>query len=205
MKIKVYADTICGWCFIGQTNLEKALEDYKNKKIEVEHVPFQLNPDMPESGISRSDYLNIKFGGKEFATPMYASMTQKAKEVGLNLNLEKIIKTPNTVLSHLLILLAKDSGKENEIKKEIYTSYFIMGEDIGDENVLFKIAEHNNISKEKVINYFSEINKNKIYSYQNMAKEKNISGVPFFEINDQFVSGAQSSEYLKNFIKENLN
>ena len=125
MKIKVYADTICGWCFIGQTNLEKALEDYKNKQIEVEHVPFQLNPDMPESGISRSDYLNIKFGGKELAAPMYASMTQKAKEVGLNLNLEKIIKTPNTVLSHLLILLAKDNGKENEIKKDIYTSYFI--------------------------------------------------------------------------------
>ena len=205
MKIKVYADTICGWCFIGQTNLEKALEDYKNKQIEVEHVPFQLNPDMPESGISRSDYLNIKFGGKELAAPMYASMTQKAKEVGINLNLEKIIKTPNTVLSHLLILLAKDSGKENEIKKEIYTSYFIKGEDIGDKNVLFKIAEYNNISKEKVINYFSEINKNKIYSYQNMANEKNISGVPFFEINDQYVSGAQSSEYLKNFIKENLN
>ena len=136
---------------------------------------------------------------------MYASMAQKAKEVGLNLDLEKIIKTPNTVLSHLLILLAKDSGKENEIKKEIYTSYFIMGEDIGDENVLFKIAERNNISKEKVINYFSEINKNKIYSFQNIAKEKNISGVPFFEINDQYVSGAQSSEYLKNFIKENLN
>ena len=56
MKIKVYADTICGWCFIGQTNLEKALEDYKDKKIEVEHIPFQLNPDMPENGISRSDY-----------------------------------------------------------------------------------------------------------------------------------------------------
>ena len=61
------------------------------------------------------------------------------------------------------------------------------------------------ISKEKVINYFSEINRNKIYSYQNIAKEKNISGVPFFEINDQYVSGAQSSEYLKKFIEENLN
>jgi predicted DsbA family dithiol-disulfide isomerase len=205
MKIKVYADTICGWCFIGQTNLEKALEDYQNKNIEIEHIPFQLNPDMPESGILRSDYLNIKFGGKEFAAPMYASMTQKAKEIGLNFDLEKIIKTPNTVLSHLLILLAKDSGKENEIKKEIYTSYFIKGEDIGDENVLFQIAIQNNISKEKVINFFSEINKNKINSYQNIAKEKNISGVPFFEINNQYVSGAQSSEYLKNFIKENLN
>ena len=204
MKIKVYADTICGWCFIGQTNLEKALEDFKDKKIEVEHIPFQLNPDMPEDGILRSDYLNIKFGGKEFAAPMYASMTQKAKEIGLSFNLEKINKTPNTVLSHLLILLAKENGKENDIKKDIYTSYFISGEDIGDREVLIKIAEKNNISKENFINYISK-NSQIISSYQKKAKEKNISGVPFFEIENQYVSGAQSAEYLRNFIKENLN
>ena len=204
MKIKVYADTICGWCFIGQTNLEKALEDFKDKKIEVEHIPFQLNPDMPEDGILRSDYLNIKFGGKEFAAPMYASMTQKAKEIGLSFNLEKINKTPNTVLSHLLILLAKEYGKENDIKKDIYTSYFINGEDIGDSEVLIKIAEKNNISKENFINYISK-NSQIISSYQKTANEKNISGVPFFEIENQYVSGAQSSEYLRNFIKENLN
>ena len=204
MKIKVYADTICGWCFIGQTNLEKALEDFKDKKIEVEHIPFQLNPDMPEDGILRSDYLNIKFGGKEFAAPMYASMTQKAKEIGLSFNLEKINKTPNTVLSHLLILLAKENGKENDIKKDIYTSYFISGEDIGDREVLIKIAEKNNISKENFINYISK-NSQIIGSYQKTAKEKNISGVPFFEIENQYVSGAQSAEYLRNFIKENLN
>ena len=204
MKIKVYADTICGWCFIGQTNLEKALEDFKDKKIEVEHMPFQLNPDMPEDGILRSDYLNIKFGGKEFAAPMYASMTQKAKEIGLSFNLEKINKTPNTVLSHLLILFAKENGNENDIKKDIYTSYFISGEDIGDREVLIKIAEKNNISKENFINYISK-NSQIISSYQKTAKEKNISGVPFFEIENQYVSGAQSSEYLRNFIKENLN
>ena len=204
MKIKVYADTICGWCFIGQTNLEKALEDFKDKKIEVEHIPFQLNPDMPEDGMLRSDYLNIKFGGKEFAAPMYASMTQKAKEIGLSFNLEKINKTPNTVLSHLLILLAKEYGKENDIKKDIYTSYFISGEDIGDSEVLIKIAERNNISKENFINYISK-NSQIISSYQKTAKEKNISGVPFFEIENQYVSGAQNAEYLRNFIKENLN
>ena len=204
MKIKVYADTICGWCFIGQTNLEKALEDFKDKKIEVEHIPFQLNPDMPEDGMLRSDYLNIKFGGKEFATPMYASMTQKAKEIGLSFNLEKINKTPNTVLSHLLILFAKENGKENHIKKDIYTSYFISGEDIGDSEVLIKIAERNNISEENFINYISK-NSQIISSYQKKAKEKNISGVPFFEIENQYVSGAQSSVYLRNFIKENLN
>ena len=54
MKIKVFADTICGWCFIGQTRLNKALKAFPETKFEIEHVPFQLNTDMPKEGIERS-------------------------------------------------------------------------------------------------------------------------------------------------------
>ena len=75
MKIKVFADTICGWCFIGQTRLNKALKNFPETKFEIEHVPFQLNTDMPKEGIERNKYLEIKFGGKEFAQPMYNRMT----------------------------------------------------------------------------------------------------------------------------------
>ena len=50
MKIKVFADTICGWCFIGQTRLNKALKNFPETKFEIEHVPFQLNTDMPKEG-----------------------------------------------------------------------------------------------------------------------------------------------------------
>ena len=71
MKIKVFADTICGWCFIGQARLNKALKNFPKTKFEIEHAPFQLNPDMPKEGIERGKYLEIKFGGKELAQPMY--------------------------------------------------------------------------------------------------------------------------------------
>ena len=64
MKINVFADTICGWCFIGHTNLNNALKKFPNTKFNIHHVPFQLNPDMPAEGISRDKYLEIKFGGK---------------------------------------------------------------------------------------------------------------------------------------------
>ena len=103
MIIKVFADTICGWCFIGQTRLNKALKNFPETKFEIEHVPFQLNPDMPKEGIERDQYLKIKFGGKEFAQPMYDRMTEEAKKEDLNFNLNNIKKTPNTVFSHLLI------------------------------------------------------------------------------------------------------
>ena len=48
MKIKVFADTICGWCYIGHARLNKALEEFKDVQFEIEHIPFQLNPDMPK-------------------------------------------------------------------------------------------------------------------------------------------------------------
>ena len=59
MKINVFADTICGWCFIGHTNLNNALKKFSSIKFDIRHIPFQLNPDMPAEGISREKYLEI--------------------------------------------------------------------------------------------------------------------------------------------------
>ena len=205
MKINVFADTICGWCFIGHTNLNNALKKFPNIKFDIHHIPFQLNPDMPTEGISREKYLEIKFGGKDFAAPMYENMRLKAKESGMNFNLEKIKKTPNTVLSHLLINLSEKFNLQNEIKEKIYQSYFIDGLDIGDINILIDIANQNNISENAFKDFINEKNIENVNSKILVAKEKDISGVPFFEIGKDFISGAQSSIQLENVIKSNLN
>ena len=205
MKINVFADTICGWCFIGHTNLNNALKKFPNIKFDIHHVPFQLNPDMPTEGISREKYLEIKFGGKNFAVPMYENMKLKAKESGMNFNLEKIKKTPNTVLSHLLINLSEKFNLQNEIKEKIYQSYFINGLDIGDINILIDIAKQNNISENAFKDFINEKNIENVNSKILVAKEKDISGVPFFEIGKDFISGAQSSIQLENVVKSNLN
>src|SRR5210317_1505259 len=174
MKIKVFADTICGWCYIGHSRLNKALEQFKDIKFEIEHKPFQLNPDMPKNGIERSRYLEIKFGSKENAQPMYDRMVEEANKEGLNFNLESIKKTPNTVLSHLLINLAEKENKQNQIKEKI-------NEFLNLENI------------------------ERVNSYSKIANEKNITGVPFFEIGTDYISGAQSSSNLATAIKNNLN
>ena len=204
MKIKVFADTICGWCFIGQTRLNKALKSFPKNKFSIEHIPFQLNPSMPKEGIERNKYLEIKFGGKEHSQPMYDRMTKEAKKEGLNFNLNNIQKTPNTVLSHLLINLAGQTNVQNEIKEKIYQSYFIDGLDIGDKKILINIGKNFNINENVINNFFNLENIKKINSYILIAKEKKINGVPFFEIGKDFVSGAQSSSNLENIIKNNL-
>ena len=205
MKINIFADTICGWCFIGHTNLNDALKKFPNVKFDIHHVPFQLNPDMPNEGISRDKYLKIKFGGKDYANSMYENMKLKAKESGMNFNLEKIKKTPNTILSHLLIILSKQFNLQNEVKEKIYKSYFIDGLDIGDITVLIDIAKHNNIPEDVFKNFINNKNIENVNSKNLVAKDKDINGVPFFEIGKDFISGAQSSIRLESVIKSNLN
>ena len=204
MIIKVFADTICGWCFIGQTKLNKALKSFPETKFEIEHIPFQLNPDMPIEGIDRNEYLQIKFGGKEFAQPMYDRMTEEANKEGLNFNLNNIKKTPNTVFSHLLIKLAEQTNVHNQVKERIYHAYFIEGHNIGDKEILINIGKEFNIEKEIINSFFSTDNIEKVNSFISIAKEKEINGVPFFEIGNDVVSGAQSSANLEAIIKANL-
>ena len=205
MIIKIFADTICGWCFIGQTKLNKALKSFPETKFEIEHIPFQLNPDMPTEGIDRNEYLQIKFGGKEFAQPMYDRMTEEANKEGLNFNLDNIKKTPNTVFSHLLIKLAEQTNVHNEVKEKIYHSYFIDGHNIGDKEILINIGKEFNIEKEIINNFFNADNIEKVNSFISIAKEKEINGVPFFEIENDVISGAQSTANLEAIIKANLN
>ena len=205
MIIKVFADTICGWCFIGQTKLNKALKSFPETKFEIEHIPFQLNPDMPIEGIDRNEYLQIKFGGREFAQPMYDRMTEEANKEGLNFNLNNIKKTPNTVFSHLLIKLAEQTNVHNQVKERIYHAYFIEGHNIGDKKILINIGKEFNIEKEIINSFFSTDNIEKVNSFISIAKEKEINGVPFFEIGNDVVSGAQSSANLEAIIKANLN
>jgi predicted DsbA family dithiol-disulfide isomerase len=136
---------------------------------------------------------------------MYDRMVEEANKEGLNFNLDIIKKTPNTALSHLLINLGEKENKQNEIKEKIYQSYFIEGLDIGDKEVLINIGKEFDINEDKINEFFNLENIEKVNSYRQIAIEKNITGVPFFEIGNDYISGAQSSSNLATAIKNNLN
>ena len=206
MKIKVFADTICGWCYIGHSRLLRALNDFENISFDLEHGPFQLNPDMPKKGISRLDYLKYKFGSKDAAQPMYDSMTSEALKEDLKFNLDKIRVTPNTNLSHILTKLAFSKKIGHQVLSEIYNAYFSKGVDIGNADILIKIGKSQSMSEKEIIDSFSSeeetcnVNKN-----DNIARSMGINGVPFFEINNKtYFSGAQSTTNLIEAIKANL-
>jgi predicted DsbA family dithiol-disulfide isomerase len=206
MKIKVYADTICGWCYIGHSRLLKAIGTFKNITFDFEHAPFQLNPDMPKEGMSRLDYLKYKFGSKELAQPIYDNMNTEAVKENLKFNLENVQVTPNTKFSHILTKLAFKKKIGHKVLDIIYDAYFSEGIDIGNIDTLIKIGKSKHINEKEIIDAFSSSKElNDIKLNDTIARNMGINGVPFYEINNKtYISGAQSTKNLIEAIKLNL-
>ena len=203
MKIKIFLDTICGWCYIGHKRLFNALEEFKDRKFEVEYAPFLLNPDMPLAGIKRSDYLVMKFGSKENAQPMYDRMTEQAKSENLNFKLNDIQITPSTILSHILIDLSKGMRGQNSIVENIFKTYFIAAGNIGDPANLIAIGVKNGLKKEIIKKAFeSKKKRDEILEKNQLAYTMGITGVPLVMFNDQVaVQGAENKDSIIEKIK----
>jgi predicted DsbA family dithiol-disulfide isomerase len=204
MKIRIFLDTICGWCYIGHKRLFNALAEFKDGKFEVEYAPFLLNPDMPLTGMKRSDYLLMKFGGKENAQPMYDRMTEQAKSEDLNFKLNNIQITPSTILSHILIDLSKGMKVQNSIVENIFKSYFIDAGNIGDSENLITIGVKNGLKKEIIKEAFeSKKKKDEILEKNQLAYTMGITGVPLVTFNGQIaLQGAENKNSIIEKIKK---
>jgi predicted DsbA family dithiol-disulfide isomerase len=204
MKIKIFLDTICGWCYIGHKRLFNALAEFKDKKFEVEYAPFLLNPDMPLAGIKRSDYLVMKFGSKENAQPMYDRMSEQATSEGLNFKLNDIQITPSTILSHILIDLTQGMKEQNSIVENIFKTYFINADNIGDPANLIAIGVKNGLKKEIIKEAFeSKKKRDEILEKNQRAYKMGITGVPLVMFNDQVaVQGAENKDSIIEKIKK---
>jgi len=200
----MFSDTICGWCYIGKERLNQALKQLNLSETIVMNLPFQLNPSMPKNGMDRIEYIKTKFGSIENAKPMYDNMIMQGEQENLQIKLDKIKRTPNTVKSHLLIDLARKHDTENEVITDLFESYFNKAKDIGDEEILMSIAKKNNLDANEVQTYLNnEENVKKINKMDDVAKQMGITSVPFYIFNDQLsVSGAQPVEQLVEAIKK---
>jgi predicted DsbA family dithiol-disulfide isomerase len=207
MEIKMFSDTICGWCYIGKERLKQALREVGSNGIKVTNLPFQLNPDMPMEGMDRIQYIKKKFGSIENAKPMYDNMILQGQQENLEIKLDKIKKTPNTVKSHLLIDYAKLNKVENEVIDSIFESYFFKAKDIGDENVLLEIGKKHDLDIKGLEKFITQKeNLQKIDKLDTIAKQMGISGVPFYIFNDKIsISGAETVENLTKAINKSLN
>src|SRR4051794_36222647 len=198
MKVEIWSDVVCPFCYIGKRRFEKALEDFKAKdKVEIEWKSFQLDPDMEYvPGQSVHEYLGKRKGASAVeGKRMNDAMAAMAKEVGLEYNFDKAIIN-NTFQAHRLLHFAKEKGVQTEMKERLVRAYYTEGKDIGDIETLAQLGEEVGLQPEDIRTVLqSDKYTQDVLIDQYKAQQVGANGVPFYVFNNKYaVSGAQPSE-----------
>ena len=198
MKVNIWSDVRCPFCYIGKRKFELALEDFPQKdQVEVTWKSFELDPTLiTQKDVSIYDYFSkVKGVSKGQAEQMFNNVTQIAKEVGLDFNIKESI-VANSFNAHRLIQLAKSKGLGDEAEEQLFKIHFMEGKDIDDTETLLQTGiliglDEADVKEVLESNAFGhEVKQDEL-----AAQSIGVSGVPFFVFNDKYaVSGAQSPE-----------
>ena len=204
VKLDILSDPICPWCYIGKTNLEKALAARPDHPFVIEWHPFQLNPEMPRGGMDRATYLEAKFGGREQAVKVYARVEEAAAAVGLSIDIGAIKRTPNTVDAHRMIHWAGIEAKQSAMVDALFAAYFTQGRDIGDPEVLADLADSIGMDASVVTRLLaSDADADDIRARDAHSREMGVNAVPTFIVDSQHaVPGAQPPEMWERVIDD---
>lgn len=195
MRIDVWADLVCPWCFIGKRRLQRALEGYDNDDVTIVHRAFQLDPSASTHSEPTVDHLAAKYGvSREQAQEMMSKVTEVAAGEGLDYHLDRTM-TGNTRDVHRFVLWVQDTSPEatQPLLADLYSAYFERGEPIFTIEDLEPFARKHDISAQAM----REVLEGRDYidvvaSDQAAARDLGAGGVPFFVFDDKVgVSGAQ--------------
>jgi predicted DsbA family dithiol-disulfide isomerase len=209
IKIDVWSDIACPWCYIGKRNLEKGLAEASGDEdapvVEVTYHSFELSPDTPvdfEGG--ETDYLAQHKGiSSEQAQQMLTRVTGVAAEAGLDYRFDRL-KHTNTVKSHELLHFAKDKGRQLEMTERLMSAYFTEGRHLGREDELVSLAAEVGLDPDETREALqTERYLPAVRADQAQAAAYGINGVPFFVINSKYgVSGAQPAEAFAQILRQ---
>lgn len=197
MRIDVFSDVVCPWCFVGKRRLEQALTESGLGGADVHWHAFQLNPDLPPEGVERKQYLETKFGPGA-AERIHARLDQVGKEAGIDFQFDKIMRSPNTRDAHRLLWLAGEQGRQGALKEALMRAYFIEGRDVGDRKVLAEIAAGVGLEADVPAFLAGEGGVREVEADVMTAARLQISGVPFFILDERIgLAGAQPPEVFR--------
>jgi predicted DsbA family dithiol-disulfide isomerase len=194
MQIDIYADFTCPWCYIGKHRLAKALRLRPDLRPVIKWQPFQLNPDLPEDGISFSEYLGLKFGGAERAVQILHLIEETALRDGLVLDFTRLKSVPNTLAAHRLVRFAGQLGfQQTPFIDALYSAYFINGQDIGDLDILRHLGVQQGLPASATARFLDSTQAcEAVIAADQQARQMGIQAVPCFVFNHRYtLAGAQ--------------
>lgn len=208
LSIDVISDVVCPWCFIGKRRLEEALvlwrERHPGDEPEVRWHPFELNPDIPASGLDRKTYLENKFGGPERAREIYARVEAAGREVDIPFAFDRIRVQPNTSNAHRLIAWAGAMGNQTPMVDGLFEGYFLEARNLADDEALVDAAGAAGFDRSEAAELLaSDELREHVRAEETQAQRLGVTGVPFFIFNQRLaVSGAQPAQVLLEAMEE---
>ena len=198
MKVDIWSDVRCPFCYIGKKKFEAALRKFPQRdKVKVNWRSFELDPHIETTpAVNVIDHLAaVKGISPAQAEGMHQYVTGVAREVGLDFNFEKSV-VANSFNAHRLIQLAQKKGLAEKAEEELFKAQFIDGKNIDDKEILLKIGQTIGINEKEVEEMLnSDSFSREVKQDEIQARSLGINGVPFFLLDDKYaVSGAQSTD-----------
>ena len=200
MKVEIWSDVVCPWCYVGKRNLEAALADFPHAdEVTVEWRSFELDASTPrQMDLSMDEVLQRKYGmSPDEATAANRQMTELAAKVGLDYHLDKV-KIGNTFDAHRLIHLADTQGLGGAMKERLLAAYFTEGRSVSDPAELADLGVEAGLDRARVDAVMaSDEFGAEVRADEAQAVELGCTGVPFFVVDGKFgIPGAQPPDVL---------
>jgi predicted DsbA family dithiol-disulfide isomerase len=200
MRVDIWSDVVCPWCYIGKRRLETALAEFAHAgDVEIEWHSFELDPHAP--AVVEGDpaaRLAAKYGmSRDEAVANQARLTSLAAEEGLAFRLADS-RSGNTFDAHRLLHLAADRGVQGQAKERLLAAYLTEGEAIGDPETLVRLVSEAGVDPEEArLVLASDKYADAVRADERRAQDLGITGVPFFVMGGRYaVPGAQPAELL---------
>lgn len=206
IKIEIWSDVACPFCYIGRAHLEQALEKFEFAgDVEIEWKSFLLDPSLPAS-TDQNLYASLaerKGMSMEQVMQMTGRVSEMAGAAGLALNFDKV-KPVTTREAHKILQLAKRQGLGDEVKKRLFEAYFTEGVDIADSKSLVDIGKAAGLDEKEILAALEDPDIAKaVNSNIDQARALGISGVPYFVIDGKYaLSGAQPADVMLRAIEQ---
>ena len=184
MRVDIWSDVVCPWCYIGETRFDRALAQFGGE-VTVRRHPFQLDADAPIPGVPARERYAKKFG--DDADAMLERVTAEAAAEGLHFNFD-IAQTANTFDAHRALAFAREREREHELQRSLFSAYFTEGLDVSDRAVLAERGASVGLDQDELAAYLeSDAGVDTIRRELVGALESGITAVPSFVFNGEFL------------------
>jgi predicted DsbA family dithiol-disulfide isomerase len=200
MKIEIFADIACPWCFIGKRRLGRALLG-SGVQAELGFHAFQLQPGLPPVGVPAAAFFERKFGGHERVRAIFARVTDVGRAEGIAFDFDKLQRAPNTELAHRLVCYATTQGLAEAAVEALFRGYFEQGVNVCELGEVVALMERENVALDPaalIDALSSDFGKQEVARDLSLAREHGISGVPLIIFDQRYaVEGAQPGDVLE--------